>query len=444
MARSEENNSYYELLQEASKGEPVQPDGPEEVPAPPEVPDVPEESELPGQHRAEADASAPRQRTQPPYSRKKKTKKRRKHRSARIYGVLIMLTLIFVISITLAVGIIEVGKDMLGIDGTQTLVVFNIPEGATTKDIAESLHEQGIIRIPQAFVYFSRLSKADASYVAGEHEVSSAMAYETIINELTGQTATVEEREVVDVMFPEGCTLYEAARKLEEAEVCDASRFLYFFNAGGLGYEFEEHLPASTSKLKFYRMEGYLFPDTYTFYKEMEPEDVCNKIYVNFNSKITDEDYARMDELDTTLDEVITLASMVQAEAANDAEMPKIASVFWNRLHSDDFTQLQSDPTSKYVEQTIKPNIELPDELIYDAYDTYVCTGLPAGAIGNPGRAAIDAVLYPDDTPYYYFYANIETGVTYFAETLEEHNANIAMVQQQQADAAAGAEEGAE
>ncbi len=393
--------------------------------------DAPDESRPAPRRDAEKRRSTPQRRPQ------KKRRKRRKHKSARIYSVLIMLTLILVISITLAMGIIEVGKDMLGINGTQTLKVFEIPENATTSEIADSLHEQGIIRIPKAFVFFSRLSKADASYIAGKHEVSSAMAYEALIAELTG--SAMEENEVVDVMFPEGCTLYEAAQKLEENNVCDASKFLYYFNTGGMGYEFEKHLPTTTSKLKFYRMEGYLFPDTYTFYEEMEPADVCNKIYVNFNSKITEEDYARMDELHIGLDEMITFASMVQAEAANEEEMPKIASVFWNRLNAPDtYPQLQSDPTKKYVERTIKPNIELGDQLIYDAYDTYTCTGLPAGAIGNPGRAAIDAVLHPAETDYYYFYANVDTGVTYFARTLEEHEQNIEKVKQQQAAAEDG------
>ena len=92
--------------------------------------------------------------------------------------------------------------------------MFNIPEGATTQDIADSLAEQGIIKIPKAFVYFSRLSNADANYIAGDHEVSSAMAYEEIVNELTGN-AMQADVVTVDVMFPEGCTLVEAAAKLE-------------------------------------------------------------------------------------------------------------------------------------------------------------------------------------------------------------------------------------
>ena len=386
-------------------------------------------------------------------SHKSKTaqKKRRKrsHRSSgRIFGVLIMLTLIFVISISLAIGIIEVGKDMLGINGTEKLIIFNIPEGATTPEIAEDLQEQGIIRIPKAFVYFSRLSDADSNYIAGDHEISSAMAYEALVKELTG-TAITEEMTAVDVMFPEGCTLIDAAQRLEEANVCDSQRFLYYFNAGGLGYQFEEHLPSGGSNLKFMKMEGYLFPDTYNFYEDMEPDGVCQKLYLNFDSKITEEMYDRMDEMGVTLDEVITLASMVQAEAANDEEMPKIASVFWNRLNSpSDFNgKLQSDPTSKYVTQVIKPNVELKNEAMFDAYDTYVCKGLPAGAICNPGLAAINAVLYPANTNFFYFYANIDTHKTYFARTLEEHNENIEKVKQEQAEAAtaaAAAEEGEE
>ena len=429
--KSEKDQSYQELLKEASASEAKA----EEAALGEDAQvDVHGDPILPGQVVHHAD-ERPRRRTSQKNAApsggahpKKKKRKRKKHQSARIYGVIIMLVLIFVISITLALGIIDVGKDMLGLEGTQTLIVFNIPEGATTEQIAESLGEKGIIRIPKAFMYFSRLSKADASYIAGDHEVSSAMAYEEIISELTGN-AISEEQVAVDVMFPEGCTLVDAAQKLEEANVCEASRFLYYFNAGNLGYDFEKYLPKN-SGLKFYRMEGYLFPDTYTFYEEMDPSAVCQKIYVNFNAKITDEMYARMDELDITLDEVITLASMVQLEAGSEAEMPKIASVFWNRLkYPAEFAgKLQSNPTTKYVDEVIKKNDTLHNEEIYEAYDTYQCKGLPAGAVCNPGIAAINAVLYPEDTDYFYFYADIDTKRTFFASTLEEHNINIARV----------------
>lgn len=388
-----------------------------------------------GEERPQVRPRPQQTRAQREAAMKKKKRRRRNKRAGRVYGVLIMLTLIIVISVLLSVTIISVGKDMIGVEGTKTLVPFTIPEGATTAEIAEDLHEAGIIEYPKAFVLFSRLSKADASYVAGEHEVSSIMAYEAIIDELTG--VEVKDRVTVDVMFPEGTTVYAAAKKLEEANVCDAQKFVYYFNQANYGYKFEQYLPTTASKLKFCKMEGYLFPDTYTFYEEMDPSEVCLKIYKNFNVKMTDTYYARMQELDITLDEMITLASIVQAEAANKKDMKNVASVFWNRMKNpaEFANKLQSDPTRKYVEQTIKPNIDLADQTIYDAYDTYVCTGLPAGAIGNPGIDAIEAVLYPSDTNYYYFYANVETGVTYFATTLEEHYQNEAMIKEQQKQA---------
>lgn len=432
--KSEQERSYQELLRSAGSRD-TDPE-PEEV-------DVHGDPIIPGQVVTHADEEAPRIRRRRPEETPtrsggprrpsqnhsgKKRRKKKKHQSARVFGVLIMLTLIFVISISLSIGIINVGKDMLGLEGTERLIVFNIPEGATTQEIADSLAEQGIIKIPKAFVYFSRLSNADASYIAGDHEVSSAMAYEEIVNELTGN-AMQADVVTVDVMFPEGCTLVEAAAKLEEANVCEASKFLYYFNAGNLGYDFEQYLPKN-SGLKFYRMEGYLFPDTYTFTEEMEPSAVCQKIYVNFNAKITPEMYERIEELDTTLDDVIIMASIVQCEAANEEEMPLIASVFWNRLKKPaEFAgKLQSNPTTNYVENVIKKNDTLHNEEMYEAYDTYKCKGLPAGAICNPGLAAINAVLYPESTNYFYFYADIDAKKTYFARTLDEHNDNIARV----------------
>ena len=201
--------------------------------------------------------------------------------------------------------------------------------------------------------------------------------------------------------------------------------------------------PASRTK-KFYQMEGYLFPDTYTFYQEMDVELVCQKILENFNDKITKDMYDRMDALNVTLDQTITLASMIQAEAGNTEQMATISSVFWNRLNNaTEYPLLQSDPTTKYVEEVIKPHSESYNEDLYTSYDTYQCTGLPAGPICNPGIEAIQAALYPDNTNYYFFYSNIDTKETYFAETIQEHEANQKKVQGQQAAAeeSAAAEE---
>ena len=225
------------------------------------------------------------------------------------------------------------------------------------------------------------------------------MAYETILSELVSKP--LDSSLSVSVTFPEGIRLVDAADLLEENNVCDADEFLDHFNHDSkFGYAYEDHLPSFQDE-KFYQMEGYLFPDTYTFYQEMDVELVCQKILENFNDKITKDMYDRMDALNVTLDQTITLASMIQAEAGNTEQMATISSVFWNRLNNaTEYPLLQSDPTTKYVEEVIKPHSESYNEDLYTSYDTYQCTGLPAGPICNPGIEAIQAALYPDNTKY--------------------------------------------
>lgn len=366
--------------------------------------------------------------TIPPKGKKRKRKRKRN----RLPGVLILTVFIFAVSICLSLVIIAFGKDMLGIGKGDTTHLIVVQEGETTDQIAQMLHEEGIIKSPECFKLFMKLRKSNDTYIAGEHFLSPNMAYETIISKLTDYEE--EEKETVEVTFPEGITIYDAANILEENGVCSAEDFIFYFNSGGYGFEFEQRLPVDTS-LKFNRMEGYVFPDTYYFYSNMDPEQVCQKIYNNFNSKMTDERYAQMEKLGLSLDQLITFASIVQKEAASVDTMTLVASVFWNRYNNQDiFPLLQSDPTSNYANDVIKPHMEVYDETIIDAYDTYKGAGLPPGAICNPGLEAIDAVLANFQSPYFYFIANINTGQTYFSEALEEHEANQAIVEEQYAE----------
>lgn len=360
-------------------------------------------------------------------------KTKRKKRSARLPMVLMLTTLIFTVAICLSILIIAVGRDMLAIGKDDSLKMITITEGADAKTVARILADEEIIQIPKAFEIIAKISGADTDFIPGEYELSPSDAYETIITKLT--TDISEYKETVNITFVEGISLFEAAQKLEEEGVCNAERFIYYFNAGGYGFDFESKLPTSSAS-KFYRMEGYLFPDTYTFYVDSDPESVCMKIYQNFDNKMTEKYYSQMNKLGMTLDEVITLASIVQAEASSTESMKMVASVFENRLADPDvFPKLESDPTTYYVNDIIKPNIEIPSDSIFEAYDTYQGNGLPPGAIGNPGLDAIEAVLYPADTDYYFFYANIDTKETYYAKTNEEHEENKRMVQEQQENA---------
>lgn len=359
-------------------------------------------------------------------------KKKKKKRRSRLPGVLILTVFIFAVSICLSLVIIAFGKDMFGIGKDDTTKMIIVPENTNTEQISQQLYEEGIINSPKCFQLFSKFRKTPDVYLPGEHFVSPNMAYETIIDTLTNEEEE-ERKEAVNVTFREAITLYDAAALLEEKGVCKADDFLFYFNAGGYGYRFEDKLNKNTNTLRFAdtRMEGYLFPDTYTFTKEMEPEQVCQKIYYNFDNKLTDERIKKMESLHLSLDELVTFASIVQAEAPNREDMNHVASVFWNRLENPEAEtvgMLQSDPTKNYANYTIKPHMTVLNNDIVKAYDTYQSKGLPPGAICNPGIDAIDAVLAKMPSEDYYFIANIYTQKTYFAKTNDEHEQNKAMV----------------
>ncbi len=357
-------------------------------------------------------------------SSQSKGKKKKKSKGMRALRSIILTVFILVISVFLAYLIITYGRDVLGINNDNTTKIVTIPQGADTEEIAELLEKEGIITYPKLFTTFAGFSGKDIYFTAGDHELRPDMAYDTIFENLASPSLGSED--VVEIAFPEGITLVGAADLLEEQEVCDSDEFIdYFNNNSQFGLAYEQYLPSFTTD-KFYKMEGYLFPDTYQFYIGMDVDLVCQKILKNFNSKITERDYERMEELGISLDETLTLASMIQHEAGSVDQMSRISSVFWNRLNNPEtYPKLQSDPTSNYVEEVIKPHIDEYNETIFDAYDTYICNGLPAGAICNPGTDAIQAALYPADTDYFYFYSNINTKETYFSRTLEEHEAWI-------------------
>jgi UPF0755 protein len=411
------------LLEEAAQHNSKPDDGDEAV----NDPDAPMEFDLSADE--EDYPQRPVRRRRP--TRKRKRKKKKMRNSARVSGILILVTLILSVSICLSLVIIAFGKDIMGIGKNDSTHLMVIPEGSSTDEIAAMLEDEGIIRSPECFKLFSRLRKSDEQYIAGEHFVRPNMAYEAIIDELT--SVHEEEQETVEITFPEGINIYEAANILEENGICKASEFIFYFNSGGYGFKFEDMLPSDTT-LKLNRMEGYVFPDTYFFYTNMEPEQVCQKIYLNFDSKMTDERYQKMKELGLSLDELITLASIVQKEAATTDTMTMVASVFWNRLRNPEvFPLLQSDPTSNYANDVVRPHMDVYDKTIIDAYDTYVGPGLPPGAICNPGIEAIDAVLADVKSNYFYFIANIYTGKTEFSESLEEHEAYQEQIEDEEA-----------
>ena len=354
----------------------------------------------------------------------RKRKKRRKKGHGRFIFGLIFTTIVIGIAILCSAYVIKFAKEFLGIGKSDLEIVIEVPMNSSTEDIANQLLNEGIIDNTYLFRFYSRIKGSDGTFVAGPHTLTPDMTYEDMVEEL--QKGVEDVRETVDIVFEEGITIFAAAQKLENAGVCSADEFIHAINTADYGYAFEEKVKVSS--LKFYRMEGYLFPDTYTFYLDEDARIVAKKFCKNFNLKITADIYGRMEDLGMELEELLTIASMVQAEARSVSDMKKVASVFLNRLEKpDEYPLLQSDPTKNYVEDIIIPNIEVPSKSMYEAYNTYEGSGLPPGPICNPGLDAINAVLYPTDTDYYFFCANVETGEVFYAETNEQHEDNLVL-----------------
>ena len=376
----------------------------------------------------------------------KKQNQRRKSILQVILGVIISAAVIF-LGVNIGNSLLGAVLDYTGLNTTEFEVVIEIPENPTLDQVAEVLESSGIITDSKFFkTVVGMKEKKDAKaydFVGGQFTLSSAMNYSTIIDTLL---ASENETITVEVTIIEGMTAIEIGELLEANAVCRAEDFVKFYRNKIDVYDFERRVLQSS--LKFNQLEGYLFPDKYEFYvvndlkddpdKDIDTtkaaETAAKKIYSNFNSKITKTMYKQMNEMGLTLDELITLASMVQSEVGDIEDMRKVASVFLNRLHNGEtFPQLQSDVTYFYVRDFIDPyyddyDLTVPLQAIEDAYDTYVATGIPAGAICNPGLDAINAVLDPADTDYFYFCSNEETGVTYYARTIEEHEANLAFI----------------
>lgn len=359
---------------------------------------------------------------------------------------LVFITLILSACMLASVGIIFLAREFLGIDKSSSMYIVNIPEDATTDDVIriltveqEEKRKEPIIKVDRLFRVLvditEKRNEETIEYVSGKHNLKPNMGYQDILDEL--QSYNYIQKETVRVTIKEGMRLRDVAKLLEQNCVCQADKFIYKFNTGLDDYEFMNNIPRSAANnLRFDRMEGYLFPDTYEFYTvpeenlpdlaEEDYEIILRTIYENFESKYDDEIKKRASEAGMTMDQVVTLASIVQLEAKDTADMKNVASVFTNRLNNYEmFQSLQSDPTREYSEYLNDLDDYAVNQKMLTAYNTYKSNGLPPGPICSPGIDAIKAVLWPNNTNNYYFCADIETGKVYYAETYEQHVANL-------------------
>lgn len=340
------------------------------------------------------------------------------------WGISLAYTAVTVLlCVFIAVMFLRVFNDVLAFITENRAVTITIDADDTVDDVAGKLKDAGLIKYDWLFSYVAKFEGSTGPYQEGEHTLNDNMNYMQLLSEIEVQPVA---RETVWVTFTEGMTVDQMADLLEENGVCDADDFREEVMSGAdYGYDFEQEM--STSSDIYYPLEGYLFPDTYEFYTNETPANVITRMLQNFQNKI-DTVQDQMAEMGLTQHQTITLASIIQSEASGDpANMALVSSVYWNRLNDpENFPMLQSDPTRNYANSTILMTGQSSTyQRMAAAYDTYQCTGLPAGPICNPGMDAILAALSPETTAYYYFISDSD-GNFYFAETLEQHEANIA------------------
>ncbi len=349
-------------------------------------------------------------------SREEKTKSKRKARAKSFSGAIWALSIIAV-SVFLAGSIMLFAAEYLGLSlsGPKQCVV-DIEQGASTKTIANELHESGAIRSPFLFRIYSKLTLSDRKYQYGVYNFSSELGYREIAQKLQTEGATAK---TVTVTIPEMSRVDEIMQILEDNGVCTKADFRDAVVNGQYDYDFVSKIPVDKVHFKF---EGYLFPDTYEFYcydsKECA-ELAIRKMLDNTNAKLTEEVRENIKSMGYTIHEVLTMASIVELEAsASVEEMNNVAAVFYNRLSWDEPKKLGSSPTMDYPYGNGR-------------YDTNIHEGLPPGPMCAPSEKAILAAANPTKNfSATYFVTDSEMNF-YYNNSLSAHNQTIANLKKQ-------------
>ena len=360
--------------------------------------------------------------------RPEKKKKKKK-------GGAVLLGFLLAALIILGAGYFYLSREIGGSSRPESVTV-EIPQGSSTAAIAAILEEEGAIGNSLVFRAYSKyVAEADGTYQYGTFDLSPREGYDSIIADLQ---QIQQWEETVRVAFPEGYNAFQMGDALEEAGLCTREEFIEALNTHDFDVDFISEV--SDNPLKLVKLDGFLFPATYEFFADEDVDSIILRMLRAFEENVlTEETLSALEDSGYTLEELVIFASIIQKEAANVEEMYNVSSVFTNRMaEGSPYPQLESCTTNNYIEDYITPYYDgNPPQEVLDAYDTYGKTGLPVGAIANPGLDAIDAALHPEkntlnseDYGYLnpesvYFFVTDVTYTHYYGRTYEEHLQNI-------------------
>ena len=384
--------------------------------------------------------SQPRRRT---HSKNKQKRKKQDRTAKRIVAVVMSLVVVFFLA-TCTFGFFWVKSSLepINTEAKKTIQV-EIPEGSSTKEIANILFEKDLIKNATVFNYYSKI-KSYNNYQSGFYNLSQSMSVDDLAKALQESgTPTAQEEPAGKVLIVEGYTLTQIANSVTlNAKTDDKTDKTPFtseeFLATVTNQEFIDRmvatypnlfasLPAADSGV-IYRLEGYLFPAVYDYYDDATIEDLVEQMISTTDARLQPY-YEAIANKNLTVNEVLTLASLVEKEGSTDEDRRNIASVFFNRLNTE--MPLQSNIAILYAQGKLGEETTLAEDTNIDTsiespYNIYWRAGLMPGPVDSPSLSAIEAVLNANATDYYYFVADVTTGTVYFANTIEEHDQNVA------------------
>ena len=289
--------------------------------------------------------------------------------------------------------------------------VVAIPRGDSFRAVTDTLERNGVIRSKFAFQIAGRILGYTKSIKVGKYLFHSGLSNSDILKDINEGKSRV----IISVTIPEGWRMDMIARRFSKDLGVDAGKILAICRDSAY----------ITSKgFRAASLEGYLMPDTYNFYWQTDEPEIVDRMVNGFRNFLVDSLKGRIRTSNMTLNQVVTLASIVEGESGIDAELPTIAGVYLNRLRRN--MRLEADPTIQYLLPSGPRRLRYADLRIHSPYNTYLYYGLPPGPVNNPGRQSILSVLYPEKNQYLYFVAT-GVGGHHFSKSYSEHEKAIRM-----------------
>lgn len=335
-------------------------------------------------------------------------RKKRKSKLKRNTGIIIIILLI------LFIGQRYYQNSLGPMDSDNAKDIYiSIPPSTSTIEIAKILHEEKLINNPLVFVYQIKLKGVGNKLKAGEYNLSTEMDLNTIINSLTQGGRS---HDTTRFTIPEGYEIRQIIDKLSKEGIVNGDRFMELVSDKSnfeLEYLFLKELDDGQN------LEGFLFPSTYEIFIGSSEEEIISKMLDEFERVYEEDIKSRMNEMNLSLNEAVTIASIVEREGKVDEERPLMSAVFHNRI--DQGMMLQSCATVQYILGERKEVLTNKDTSTPSPFNTYIHEGLPPGPIASPGKASLIAAVNPADVDYLFFVLTGKDGTHTFTRTYEEH-----------------------